>query len=92
MNSTRFEIEQEIKAREKIIDHCNELIEMNNRLIKDKWTEIKDFVNGNSAEKANEGATYIKMRQKEIRDKQTEIGRKKDQIANYRAMLSFRDR
>lgn len=92
MNSTRFEIEQEIKIREKVINQCNEFIEMNNRLIKDKWTEIKDFVNGNSAEKANDGATYIKMRQKEIRDKQTEIGRKKDQIANYRAMLSFRDR
>lgn len=92
MQSTRFEIEQEIKAREKIIAQCQSFISDNEVKIRLKWLEIKDFIDGNSAERVEQGASLIKQWQGEIKAKNTEIRRKEDQIANYRVMLSFRGR
>ena len=88
---TRSEIEDEIRLREKIISQCNRVIDENNVLIKQKWAEIKDFVDGNSAEKARAGGEFIVQKKKEIRDRQTEIKRKEAQIADLKAKLKFKD-
>jgi hypothetical protein len=90
--TTRYELEQEIKSRETIIRQCQELIDRNNILIKEKWAEIKDFVDGNSSEKVKMGGDFILARKKEIRERQVEIGRKNNQIADLKAKLNFKDK
>lgn len=91
-DKTTYEIEQEIKLDRKTIDQCEDKILDCNKEISDKWKEVKDFVDGNSLEKVNEGAKFIEIRKKDIKKYKTEIERKKRHIEKCESMIRFKNK
>lgn len=89
---TRYEVEQEIKLDRKAIEQCEDKILDCKKDISDKWKEVKDFVDGNSLEKVNEGAKFIEIRKKDIKKYKTEIERKKRHIEKCESIIRFKDK
>lgn len=91
-DKTRYEVEQEIKLDRKAIEQCEDNIINCKKDISDKWKEVKDFVDGNSLEKVNEGAKFIEIRKKDIKKYKTEIERKKRHIEKCESIIRFKDK
>lgn len=91
-DKTTYEIEQGIKLDRKAIEQCEDNIINCKKDISDKWKEVKDFVDGNSLEKVNEGAKFIELRKKDIKKFEVEIGRKKSHIEKCEATIRFKRR
>lgn len=89
-DKTTYEVEQEIKLDRKTIEQCEDKILDCKKDISDKWREIKDFVDGNSLEKATEGAKFIELRKKNIKKYEVEIERKRRHIEKCEAMIRFK--
>lgn len=91
-DKTTYEIEQEIKLDRKTIEQCEDKILDCKKDISDKWKEVKDFVDGNSLEKVNEGAKFIEIRKKDIKKYKTEIEHKKRHIEKCESMIRFKNK